>query len=170
MDWTQTTTRTFDLGYEQLLTFLGRPGMRVRVLYGAMWLTEEGRTQDIFAGCGDEVTLRSGGLSVIEGLGAARVQVIGPGRQRWLGLIAKRAGNAWRRLRSRVRVREALARSVIVVLAIAVSLGVLHLAAPGPLQIQSNVAETLQSQQRPSGAAAVLHDVASARTGFVGVN
>jgi hypothetical protein len=170
MDWAQTTTRTFDLGYEQLLTFLGRPGTRVRVLYGAMWLTEEGRTQDIFAGCGDEVTLRSGGLSVIEGLGVARVQVIDPGRRRWPGLIAKRLGNAWRRLRSGVRVREALARSVIVVLAIAVSLAVLHLAAPGPLLVQGNVSENLQSQQQPGGAAGVLHDVASARTGFLAVN
>lgn len=167
MDWAHTTTRTVDLGYEQLLTFVGQPGTRVRVLYGSMWLTEEGYEQDVFIGCGDEVMLKSGGLSVIEGLGAARVQVIEPGRSRVLATFVKRAGNAWRGLRSRIGVRDALARFVLLALAISVSIGVLHVAAPGPL-VFHEVVESPSGAQ--SGAAGVLQDVAHARIGFLAVN
>src|SRR3989442_11833966 len=120
MDWAQTTTRTIDLGYEQLLTFVGRPGTRVRVLYGAMWLTEEGYEQDVFAGCGDEVMLKSGGVSVIEGLGAARVQLIEPSERPTFAGLAERGRRVWQRLRSRLRSREAFARLVFLLLAIAV--------------------------------------------------
>ena len=169
MDLAQATTRTFDLGYEQLLTFLGRPGMRVRVLYGSMWLTEEGREQDIFAACGDEITLKVGGLAVIEGLGAARVQVSEPAAGNVALRIAQRLGRAWRRLRSNGRVREAFARSVIVMLALAVSLGVLHVASPGPLTFRDAAGQHAASAQ-PLGPAAVLEGVASARTGFLAVN
>jgi hypothetical protein len=78
-DWSAATTRTVDLGYDQLLVLeAARPGTRVRVLYGNMWLTEEGTAQDVFAGSGAEVQLKSRGRAVVEGLGAARVQVIEP--------------------------------------------------------------------------------------------
>jgi hypothetical protein len=172
MDWAHETTRTIDLGYEQLLTFVGRPGTRVRVLFGSMWLTEEGREQDIFAHCGDELTLRSGGLSVIEGLGAARVQLIDPKPHARWALIAKGVRRAWTGLRARQGARELLARFVILLLAIAVSVGVLHIAAPGPLAFKAAVtASAATNAQRPVGvAAAVLNDVASARTGFLAVN
>ena len=169
MDLAQATTRTFDLGYEQLLTFLGRPGTRVRVLYGSMWLTEEGREQDIFAACGDEITLKVGGLSVIEGLGAARVQVIEPAAGNFAVRLVRRLGRAWRRLRSNGRVREALARTVIVMLALAVSLGVLHVASPGPLTFQDPATQR-PAIAEPHGPAAVLDGIASARTGFLAVN
>jgi hypothetical protein len=82
-EWGPTTVRTVDLGYEQLLMLDGRPGTRVKVLYGGVWLTEEGSPQDVFAGSGEEVAVRSRGLSVIEGLGLARVQVIEPVRRSW---------------------------------------------------------------------------------------
>jgi hypothetical protein len=171
MDWAHTTTRTIDLGYEQLLTFVGRPGTRVRVLYGSMWLTEEGREQDIFAGCGDEVLLKAGGLSVIEGLGAARVQVIEPRERPVLKSLVKRARSVWQRVRSRIGLRDALARFVLLVLAIAVSVGVLHVAAPGPLTVPQTVIEGAAHANKPVGAAAsLLHDVASAGTGFLAVN
>lgn len=81
--WGPTTVRTVDLGYDQLLVLQGRPGTRVRVLYGNAWLTEEGCAQDIFAGSGGEVALHGGGRTVVEGLGVARVQVIEPPRGRW---------------------------------------------------------------------------------------
>lgn len=171
MDWAHTTTRTIDLGYEQLLTFVGRPGTRVRVLYGAMWLTEEGRAQDIFAGCGDEVLLRTGGLSVVEGLGAARVQVIEPAARSLAMALARGASGLWRRLRNRAAGREALARVVSFALAAAVSVGVLHLAAPGPLNFQAAAADRAAARSQPVGAAgAVLRDVASAGTAFLAVN
>ena len=39
--------RTIDLGGQQLSVFVGRPGERVRVLFGAIWLTQEGETGDV---------------------------------------------------------------------------------------------------------------------------
>jgi hypothetical protein len=78
--WQADTARTIDLGYDQLLVLQSRPGTRVRVLYGSMWLTEEGTAQDVFAGSGDEVALKARGRAVIEGMGVARVQVIEPSR------------------------------------------------------------------------------------------
>jgi hypothetical protein len=90
--WGPTTVRTVDLGYDQMLVLQGRPGTRVRVLYGSAWLTEEGCAQDIFAGSGGEVALHGGGRAVVEGLGVARVQVIEPPRAQW-----------WRRLKALVQ-------------------------------------------------------------------
>lgn len=86
MDWGPTLTRTVDLGYEQMLLLESHPRTRVKVIYGGIWLTEEGLPQDVFAASGEEVALRSRGLAVVEGLGYARVQVMeGP-----LGLAAVR--------------------------------------------------------------------------------
>jgi hypothetical protein len=163
MDWECTTTRTIDLGYEQLLTFVGRPGTRVRVLYGSMWLTEEGRPQDVFAGCGDEVTLRAHGLSVIEALGVARVQLIEASRGWRLGPVASLARRAWRRLRA----PEVLARFVMLLAAVGVGAGVLHMAAPGALVVQDRAA---RSAPQARAATTVLSDVAAARTGFLAVH
>lgn len=78
MDWGPTLTRTVDLGYEQLLLLDSRPQTRVKVIYGGVWLTEEGSPEDVFAASGDEVALHSGGVAVVEGLGYARVQVTEP--------------------------------------------------------------------------------------------
>jgi len=78
MDWGRTTVRTVDLGYEQMLLLEGRPCTKVKVIYGGIWLTEEGRSQDVFATTGDEVALKSRGLAVVEGLGYARVEVMEP--------------------------------------------------------------------------------------------
>lgn len=93
-EWGPATSRTVDLGYDQLLVLEGRPGTKVRVLYGSLWLTEEGTVQDVFAASGDEVALKARGRAVIEGLGVARVQVIEPGRTRravrWLQSLARR--------------------------------------------------------------------------------
>lgn len=80
MDWSPTTVRTIDLGYEQMLLLEGQPRTRVKVVYGGIWLTEEGRSQDVFASSGDEVALKSRGLAVVEGLGYARVEVTEPMR------------------------------------------------------------------------------------------
>lgn len=169
MNWTPTTTRTIDLGYEQLLTFEGRPGTRVRVLYGSMWLTEEGDLRDVIAHCGEEVTLSSDGRSVIEGLGAARVQVIEPGRLSKLAAIGRRLARVWEAVWSR-RPRDMFARSVLMVLAIAVSIAVLHIAAPGPLAWHG-VTVTAQSRAKPDGTlGTVLDALATAGTGFLAVN
>jgi hypothetical protein len=79
-DWQ--TSRTVDLDYDQLMVLEDRPGTRVRVLYGQLWLTEEGRAQDLFIGSGGEVALRGRGRAVLEGLGRARVQLLSPSSRR----------------------------------------------------------------------------------------
>jgi hypothetical protein len=172
MNWTPVTTRTIDLGYEQLLTLQGRPGTRVRVLYGAMWLTEEGDLRDVFARCGDEVTLESGGLSVIEGVGPARVQVIEPRPVSKLAQAAKRLAHVWDAMQARRSLRDVFARSVLMGLAAIVSIAVLHIAVPGPLALQTTTM-TAQAhvQARPDGTFGTVPDgLASARTGFLTVN
>jgi hypothetical protein len=169
MNWTIATTRTIDLGYEQLLTFEGRPGTRIRVLYGAMWLTEEGDLRDVFARCGDEVTLSSSGRSVVEGIGPARVQVIEPQRPSRLAAVGRRLAHVREALWAR-RPREVFARSVMLLLAIVVSMAVLHLAVPGPLA-RIDTTRTAQAPAATDGVAgAVLTDLAGAKTGFLAVN
>jgi len=87
MDLGPTLTKTVDLGYEQMLLLESRPQTRIRVIYGGIWLTEEGLPDDVFAGSGDEVQLKSHGLAVVEGLGYARVQVM-ESRLSWRGWLA----------------------------------------------------------------------------------
>ena len=88
---TAETVTTIDLGYEQLFVFRGNPQARVRVLYGATWLTEEGQAGDAFVGAGGEAALH-GGRAVIEGLAPTRLQ-----------LIERHRGGPWRRLGRRLR-------------------------------------------------------------------
>jgi hypothetical protein len=83
------TFRTLDLPGGSLVPFTSAPGERVRVLYGRVWLTAEGDTRDAFLASGEEVSLASRGLAVIEALGPARVELIEPVRgPSWLALAA----------------------------------------------------------------------------------
>lgn len=68
--------RTIDLDHEQLLLLDEAAGTRVRVLYGAMWLTEEGTAGDTVVRAGNDALLRSGGRTLIEALSPGRVQLI----------------------------------------------------------------------------------------------
>ncbi|HET9025015.1 MAG TPA: DUF2917 domain-containing protein [Burkholderiaceae bacterium] len=70
------TFRTLDLPGGSLVPFTPMPGERVRILYGRVWLTEEGIARDAFLASGEEVSLGSRGLAVIEALGPARIQLI----------------------------------------------------------------------------------------------
>lgn len=88
---TAETVTTIDLGYEQLLVFDGGRQARLRVLYGATWLTEEGKPGDAFVGSGGEVALH-GGRTVVEGLAPTRLQ-----------LVESRSQRPWRRLGGRPR-------------------------------------------------------------------
>lgn len=76
MSWEPMTVRTIDLGYEQMLMFESHPGVKVRVLYGSVWLTEEGLPQDAIAGSGDEVALRARGAALLESLAPSRVEIV----------------------------------------------------------------------------------------------
>ena len=108
-----TTVRTIDLGYEQVLLIDGGPGTRIRVLYGAMWLTEEGVADDAFARAGDEVALRGHGTAVIEAIGAGRVQVhtplVGGRLARALAWLGREPAAALRRWRSAMQFGPAAA-------------------------------------------------------------
>jgi hypothetical protein len=86
--WQLTTTRTIDLGWEQMLVLEGRPGTRVKVLFGDVWLTEHGSTKDHFPSTGDEITLTKSGRAVIEPLGPAWITITEtPRRGGWRGLV-----------------------------------------------------------------------------------
>jgi hypothetical protein len=84
------TIRTVDLGYDQLLVLQDRPGARVRVLHGGVWLTEEGRPEDVFAHDGQMVALRSGRRALLEALGPTRLEVEEPLRARPFRALAAR--------------------------------------------------------------------------------
>lgn len=90
--------RTIDLGHEQLFVFEGSRGTRVRVLFGATWLTEEGAVADAIVGAGTEAPLR-GGRTVIEALAPSRLQIIDNGRRTASALAQGWLRHAWRPLR-----------------------------------------------------------------------
>lgn len=99
---TAETVTTIDLGPEQLLIFDGGPQSRVRVLFGAAWLTEEGQAGDSFVGAGGEEMLH-GGRAVVEGLAPTRLQLVErPWSGRWHPL-RRRLRQAARELRQWLR-------------------------------------------------------------------
>jgi hypothetical protein len=104
-----TTIRTVDLGYDQMLVLEDRPGARVHVLFGGIWLTEEGRREDVFARSGQVVALRSRKRALLEGLGPTRVEVVEPaGSQTWARVVGAAASASGRLQRS---LRHAAART-----------------------------------------------------------
>jgi hypothetical protein len=70
--------RIIDLQRGELLRLDAARGTRVQVLFGAVWLTEQRRLDDVFAASGDEVVLEHGGRVLIEAQGFARVIVPAP--------------------------------------------------------------------------------------------
>jgi hypothetical protein len=70
--------RTLDLPGGGMVPFPAVSGEQVRVLYGRVWLTEEGGGRDAFLAGGEEIRLDRCGLAVIEALGPARVQLVEP--------------------------------------------------------------------------------------------
>jgi hypothetical protein len=98
-----TTSRTVDLDYEQLLMLEGQSGTRVKVIYGGVWLTEEGRLQDVFARTGEEVALQSHRVSILEGLGRTRLEVVEPVAVSRMKAVTRVIGKAARGLVRRAR-------------------------------------------------------------------
>jgi hypothetical protein len=70
--------RIIDLQRGELLRLDAARGARLQVLYGAIWLTEPWRLDDVFAASGDEVVLDHGGRVLVEAQGFARVIVPAP--------------------------------------------------------------------------------------------
>lgn len=98
-----TTIRTVDLGYDQMLILEDRPGARVSVLYGGIWLTEEGSREDVFARGGQVVALRSRKRAILEGIGPTRVEVAEPAVAGTWHALASTATAAARRLARSLR-------------------------------------------------------------------
>lgn len=73
-------TRTIDLDREQLLILDDRPGTRLQVLFGGIWLTEENSIEDRFAGSGQWLKLEASGRTIVESRGPTRLRVIEPAR------------------------------------------------------------------------------------------
>lgn len=71
------TITTVQLDHEQLMVFDGGPGGRVRVLYGAAWLTAESEAADMILAAGNEARLHEG-RTLIEALASTQLQVSGP--------------------------------------------------------------------------------------------
>jgi hypothetical protein len=67
--------RTIDLGYEQMMVFDGGRGERVRMLFGATWLTQEGEASDAVLRPGSELALHDG-RALIQALEPARLQIL----------------------------------------------------------------------------------------------
>jgi len=86
--------RTIDLGPDQLAAVHAAAGARVRVEEGRVWLTEEGRLQDLFIGAGREEVLGSGKRALIEGIGGARVVIIPPNKSPWALALRRLLGRA----------------------------------------------------------------------------
>ncbi len=96
------TTRTIDLDHDQLLVIDDRPGTRLQVLFGGVWLTEESSLQDRFAGNGQWLALEARGRAIVESRGQTRLRLFDPAGVRdlpawrtlgrWLG-----AGSRWLR-------------------------------------------------------------------------
>jgi hypothetical protein len=95
--------RTIDLDYDQILVLDNGPQSRVRVMFGATWLTEEGHVDDAVMRAGDELPLHEG-RAVMQALGPTRLQIFSAGRRG----LAQSAG-AWLRRHAR-RVRQPFVR------------------------------------------------------------
>lgn len=91
--------RTIDLGYEQMMIFDDGRGERVRVLYGATWLTGEGDGEDAVLRPGAEHALGDG-RTLVAALEPTRLQVLGGTAQRrsWLRTLYTRVWRWARRL------------------------------------------------------------------------
>lgn len=74
MKSTMQTMTTIDLEDAQMLALEGGRHDRVRVLYGATWLTEEGEAGDTVLRAGGEHALGHGRV-LIAGLGPTRVRI-----------------------------------------------------------------------------------------------
>jgi len=91
--------RIVDLLGSELLRLDTPAGARVQVLFGAIWLTEPRRLDDVFAASGDEVALDHGGRVLVEAQGFARVIVSAPKpRSKLTALVAQLRKPTQRRL------------------------------------------------------------------------
>ncbi len=87
----QQVFRTQDLEHQQLLVLADRPGTRIEVLAGGVWLTEEGQPEDRFAQPGQALRVTHRGRAIVEGIGRTRLRLAQPAP----GMV-QRLGALWR--------------------------------------------------------------------------
>ena len=89
------TFKTLDLPGGALMPFASMPGERIRVVSGRVWLTEEGSLRDAFLATGEEVSLGTRGLAVIETFSPARIQLLVPASMSNSAGILRRRVKRW---------------------------------------------------------------------------
>lgn len=75
MERNGTTVTTINLGYEQMLLIKNEAQTKVKVLYGGVWLTEEGLSQDQIVGAGETAVVHSRGRVLLEALQPSRLEL-----------------------------------------------------------------------------------------------
>jgi len=71
-------TRTICLDHEQLLLLEGKPGTRIRVIHGGIWLTIDNDLRDHFPRTGEEVVIKAHRRSIIESIGKSTIELLEP--------------------------------------------------------------------------------------------
>jgi hypothetical protein len=135
-------THTVDLDNQQLLVIENRPGTRVHVLLGGVWLTEERRLQDRFARAGQALGLEAAGRAVVESLGRSRLRVIEPepgALARWWRFLA----------RQRQRIAGLVPRALAATLALVLSLALSEMPGRGIQSAQAGDHAAVLSQVSP---------------------
>jgi len=61
-----------------LLLLEGKPGTRLRVIHGGIWLTTDNELRDQFPRTGDEVVIKAHRRSIIESIGKSTIELLEP--------------------------------------------------------------------------------------------
>src|SRR5882724_8734451 len=69
------STRTVNLGHDQLLVFEDAARTHVRVIFGGVWLTHDDDRRDYLASAGDELMVDSKGRAILGALMATRLEI-----------------------------------------------------------------------------------------------
>jgi hypothetical protein len=140
-------SRTFDLAHEQVLVIDDRPGTRLQVLDGGLWLTEERSLEDRFGSAGQWLQLEARGRAVAEALGRTRVRVVEPARP---GGAWRAALRRWRTRHGRTTARALAAPSAAVVLSLVLGVGLPEMLARSLQHTAAHPAASVASAPSPA--------------------
>lgn len=63
------------LGHRQLIQLVDARGARVDCREGRLWITQDHDNRDVMLGAGDVFTLERDGVTLVQALGGARIEV-----------------------------------------------------------------------------------------------
>jgi len=69
------STRTINLGHDQLLVFEDAARTHVEVIFGGVWLTHDDDRRDYLASAGDELMVEGRGRSILGALTTTRLEI-----------------------------------------------------------------------------------------------